>query len=345
MAVLSSVLLLGSILLSYAEKGYALGIPTAGTQTITAVPKVTLASGMPYYETTTPGYRPTDTPTFTPNPDCIPPEGFKVYIVRPGDTLSSLAHEYSTNEKTILKASCIETAGLSSPSLVAGSVIFVPDIHPTSVLPDCNGAPYGWVAYIVQTGDTLFGLSLVTHVSVLDLQTANCMGSSIYIYPGKLLYLPSIPYSPPLYTAVYPPTVTPSATAFPTAAQTPLLPPSWTPAVPATNVGTILSATPGSAPSPTATNNPSPTASDTPAFQPPTNTPIPPDTDTPLPPPTNTPVPPPTNTPVPPPTDTPVPPSTDTPVPAPREITPDLPEATAGVGLHFYSLIMTFLTV
>jgi hypothetical protein len=346
MAVLSSILLLGSILLSYAENGYALALPSTVTQTVTAVPQLALASDMPRSQNITPGFRSTDTPTFTPNLACPPKQGFVEYLVRPGETLADLAHRYSTSEKIILKASCIETAGLSSVViLIAGSVLQVPILHPTSVAGYCPGAPFGWDLYFVKPGETLYSLALVTRETVPGLQAANCLGDNIKIIVGQRLYLPFIPYSPPAYTPVYPPTVTPSNTALPTASRTSLIPPSGTPVPPATNPGTISSATPSSSPNVTATNSPSPASSDTPAIQPPTSTSIPPATDTPVPAPTDTPVPPPTNTPVPPPSNTPVPPPSDTPVSVPNEITPILPESTEGVGLSLGPSILTLLKV
>jgi LysM repeat protein len=340
MAVLSSILLLGSILLSYAENGYALALPAAGAPTTTALHLIVMASGMPPSEMITPRFRSTDTPTFTPKIDCPVKAGFVKYVVQPGETLSDLAHKYSTSGKTILIASCIETAGLSSVNPIAGSELQVPILHPTSVVGYCP-APPGWILHTVQPGENLFDLSLVTHVHVPDLQAANCLGSSTKIIAGQRLYLPFIPYSPPSYTAVFPPTVTPSATA----SRTPLIPPSWTPVVPATNSGSASSATPSTTTGATATNNPSPTSSDTPAFQPPSSTPIPPDTDTPVPPPTDTTVPPPTETPIPPPSNTPVPPPSDTPLTEPKEISPVPPESTEGIGSFLYPSFVTLLKV
>ena len=340
MAVLSSILLLGSILLSYAENGYALASPAAGTPTITTVSLLAMASVMPQSEIITPPSRSTDTPTSTPNSECPLKEGFKKYIVQSGDTLSDLAHKNATSWQIILNASCIEAAGSSSVSLEPGSVLHIPIVHPTGGEGYCP-APYGWILYKVKPGETLFDLSLETHVDIADLQEANCLGNSTKIIAWQPLYLPFIPYSPPIYATVFPPTVTPSATA----SRTPFTPPSWTPAAPATNTGNASSATPSSSPDASATNNPSPTSSDTPVFQPPTSTPIPPDTDTPVPPPTDTPLPPPTDTPVPPPSDTPVPPPSDTPLIEPKEITPIPPEPTEGIGLSLCPSFITLLKV
>jgi len=327
MAVLSSVLLLGSILLSFAENGYALSLPASVTQTVTAVTSVAMTSEMPLSEQTTRGVRKTDTPTVQPDQECIPPVGYIAIKFQLGDTLSSLAEKYSISENAILKASCIDSAGFNSTSLRVGSVVYVPKVHPTSAVGSCNNAPYGWRKYYVKSGETLFGLALVTNVTISALQKANCLGNSTDLQTGRMLYLPFIPSSPPVSTSVYPPTVTSSSISSPTASWIPVIQSTGTPFAPATNTGTAPAATPSSTSGATATSASSSNASNTPAYQLPTSTPIPPATDTPVPPPTNTTVPPPSNTPVPPPT--------DTPLSAPKEITPELPEAMAGIGLLY----------
>jgi len=320
MAVLSSVLLLGSILLSYAENGYALALPSTNTQTITAVPQVAMESSKPNNENNTPIGRPSETPTLTPNPDCIPPEGYVVYKIKPGDTLASLAHRFSSSEKAILKASCFKTEGSFSLSLAAGSVLFVPEVQATEVEETCSGAPYGWESYSVRSGDTLFTLALVTMVTIAELQAANCMEDSTEIIIGQLLQLPFIPYSTPVLTAVYPPTVTPSATTTPT----PFILQGWTPVTAPTKKDTAV-----------ATSSPSPTASNAPAIQLPA--------DTLLPAVTNTPVPPPTNTPVPPLSETAVPLPIDMPITMRKQNTPDSPEATVVFGQLLYLPFRTLL--
>jgi len=348
MAALSLVLLFGSILLSYAENGYALAGAITGTQTITAVPQVAMVSGVPLSENTTPGARPTDTPTFTPNPKCLPPAGYIVYVVRPGDTLAGLARRFSVSAQAILKASCFETAGLASVSLVEGSTLNVPYLRPTAVAVYCTGAPYNWPVYIVKSGDTLFSLALTTRVSVVALQDANCLGASTRIVVGQMLRLPFIPYIPPVYTQPLPPTLTP----LPTASSTLPLPPSWTPVV------SVSAATASPTPDGSPTADSTPMASNTAAaYQvtgtlpaPDTNTPDASPSETPPPPPTNTPVPPPSDTPVPPPSNTPVPPEANPPVPPPPpSATPDSapeanppvpPAATEVIGWLFYLIFM-----
>ncbi len=118
-AVLSSVLLLGSILLSYAENGYAIAIPSTMTQTITAVPGFVFESGVQNTEnpagiatqslmvasaTNIPIVKPTKTPGRCPGA----PSGWVTYFVQRGDTLFTLALVTRVEVAQIKTASCIE---------------------------------------------------------------------------------------------------------------------------------------------------------------------------------------------------------------------------------------------
>ena len=317
-----------------------------GTQTSTAIPGVHLQSGEPYSETVTPGYRPSDTPTFTPNPDCIPPKGYVFYQARPGDTWSSLAHKYKVSEQTILQASCFDNTGLSSIGPPAGSALYVPAAHPTESEDICEGAPYSWPLYKVAAGDTLYRLALITYVNVEDLQAANCLGKSTDIQAGRYLRLPFLPFSTPVVSPIFPPTVTPSATDLPGGIKPPPILPSWTPVTPAISTGTPLTPTTSATSNTAAAASPSATAGNPPALQPPSSTPS-------LPAATPTPVAPPTQTPVPPATDTPLPPASKTPVPPPQELPatetraspPKQPEATGAISLNLCPWRRTLLAI
>lgn len=73
--------------------------------------------------------------------------------------------------------------------------------------------PYGWVAYVVRPGDSLYGLSLIFHVSMQQLQMANCMGASTELYAGRVLYAPFLPPAPTV--TPIPPTKTAAPTDVP----------------------------------------------------------------------------------------------------------------------------------
>jgi type VI secretion system secreted protein VgrG len=67
-----------------------------------------------------PPFRPT--PTTAP---CFPPFTWIVYIVQPGDTLSSIAYRYGISLYTLMRANC-----LSTTYIYYGQPLYVPPIYP-----------------------------------------------------------------------------------------------------------------------------------------------------------------------------------------------------------------------
>src|SRR5512137_1391955 len=169
-ALLSVVIIGGVMVLSFAEEG-----KPASTRT----PTLPLTSTMtkPVVITATPSDTPmqstgTFTPSCSPSPSttgCPPPEGWVLYEVKSGDTAEGLAAKYQTSLGLLLQANCLVDANLPP-----GSQIYVPPL-PTPTSTEC-GAPPDWVIYIVQHGDTLYGISRAYGVTVQELQLANCMG-------------------------------------------------------------------------------------------------------------------------------------------------------------------------
>lgn len=188
---------------------------------------------------------------------CAPPPGWMQIVVHAGDTLSNLAHIYGTSVEMLIQVNC-----LVAESLLPGSYLYVPartpTATPTRTVYVC-GAPYGWVTYIIQPGDTLYRLALAFRTTVAQLQLANCMGNSTLLVVGDTLFVPNVP------TSTSPPTLSP----FPTLTYTPLpsstpsltVPPSQTSTLPASPSGTATS-TNTLSPSPTMTPIPSPSATD-----------------------------------------------------------------------------------
>ena len=69
-----------------------------------------------------------------------------------------------------------------------------------TILPtQCAGRP-GWVPYIVQRGDTLFGIARQAGASLTDIQQANCIVDPNTIYYGQVLVVP--PGNPAVATPV-----------------------------------------------------------------------------------------------------------------------------------------------
>ena len=84
-----------------------------------------------------PGFKPT--PTTVP---CFPPFNWIVYIVRPGDTLSSIAARYGISLYTLMRANC-----LSTTYIYYGQGLYVPPIYPivtmspTPIIPTFTPTP------------------------------------------------------------------------------------------------------------------------------------------------------------------------------------------------------------
>lgn len=295
LALLSILLIFGSILLSLVETGIPIAQAPAASATVNLEEIPTLPYKLLPGEMTLTALanRPTASPTPTPGElsTCSIPPAWIAVTVRMEDTLQSLALAYGTTPEELRQGNC-----LSTDALVPGKIYVPPGatptlpptpvVRPTSTPVPC-GPPLGWVIYIVRHGDTLYALSLVLHVGVTDLQRANCMGTSINIMAGQRLYVPFIPVYTPFPTATLPPYLTPTPTITwpPTNTNTPTQP-SYPP--PATSTPTVThTATPVIIPpTPTATQTPLATPT---ATQPPTSTPTLPPVNTP----TNTPTTPP----------------------------------------------------
>jgi len=151
---------------------------------------------------------PTKTPTNIPvmmlptsataTPSCEYPTEWIAITSEEGDSIDSIADAFLMSPETLMKSNC-----LISNSLSPGSTIYVPEKVPTlsptmtpTVQPTefiCPSPPVGWVLYTVQNGDTLFSLGSGFGLTVVELQTANCMGSSTLIQAGEVIWVPFLP--------------------------------------------------------------------------------------------------------------------------------------------------------
>lgn len=215
-AIISLLLVVGGISLSLAE--------TKPPQQPTPLPPVIIVTSLEQptstpilVNTNTVEPPPTLTATVMPSATlavpvvCNPPAGWLQIVINTNDTLYTIAERYKTTAEILSANNCL---GNSLPA--AGSLLYVPPVPTVTVIP-CG--PYsGWIkAYSVQPGDNLYRISLLYRTTVPQLQIANCMGSSITIYTGQLLWVPNVPTSTPGITVV--PTfnsVTPSLTPLPT---------------------------------------------------------------------------------------------------------------------------------
>jgi LysM repeat protein len=200
LGVITIAAVIGGFALSRAEGGVGIIGPsiTASPSTvmITIYPTIPLLTDTPQAmvsESITDTPAPTSTlpASATPPPppvSCLPPAGWLAIQVQGYDTLFSLAQIYQTSVDAIKQGNC-----LFSDQLVVGSFLYVPP-RPTATFIPC-GAPSGWGTYYVVAGDTLYNISLRYRVTVVDLQRANCMGSSTFIATGKPLRVPNVPTS------------------------------------------------------------------------------------------------------------------------------------------------------
>lgn len=147
--------------------------PGTGGQLVQPVATVTPAILPTVGATATTQVLPTAAPpTITPIPrtGCII---FTDYAVQAGDTL------YSISRKFVTSITLMARHGISSTSLVPGAVIRVPVGDPSC----CTG---GWKPYVVEEGDTWFGIANSCGVSTETILQGNGQA------PGATLYLASV---------------------------------------------------------------------------------------------------------------------------------------------------------
>jgi len=218
-ALVSSVLILGALLLTVAEGNQHIPTSTfSPTPTLlptvpalkpsltplinTATPLLITQTSTPLLPSLTPSLTPTLNPSLTPTltpslTTCPPPQGWLPYTVRAGDTLNGLALRYKRTSAEIGSANCLGINGL-----VPGMIIYLPPVPTHTPIP-C-GPPRNWVIYIVQQGDTLYRLSKTYGTTVAQLQKANCISGSL-IHIGQSLFVP--PWGPLYPSPTYDPTL------------------------------------------------------------------------------------------------------------------------------------------
>jgi LysM repeat protein len=188
------MLLIGVIMILLAGGGLYLRsrAPAALRPTQTPLPTVTETS--PPTQTHTPP-PPTSTPTVTPVPTQpntpVPPTK---YTVRSGDTLSTIADKFNT---TVEKIQAFNSLG-NSDELQVGQVIQIPASgstpNPTNTPRPTEtfmpGPTPGTVLHVVQSGDTLLGISIKYGVSMSVIQKVNEIQDAESIRVGQQLVIP-----------------------------------------------------------------------------------------------------------------------------------------------------------
>ena len=165
-------------------------------------------------------------PTFTPSPTSPPPT-----LTQPPSpidtavppTVPTVAEEPTVTDTptaTNTPTPTVTPTPTDTPTPIV--IVITAPPEPATDVPvvgPCQPPP-SWIAYTVQTGDTLNSLANRTGLSVFDLQQVNCL-ETFTILPGDIVYLPFDP-----------PTPTPSPTRAPTVTRLPTLTRTATPIAP-----------------------------------------------------------------------------------------------------------------
>jgi LysM repeat protein len=187
LALVSTVLVLGGLSLSLVE--FAKPAPPTPTDVLlpSPLPLTATATFPPPLESHTPTNTALPTNTPPPPPSCQIPINWTATIVRPGDTLESIAARYRITAEELRQTNCLLTN-----SIPQGSTIYVPIVS-TSTVAVCNPGAVGWVkSYRVQPNDTLYRIAINHYTTVALLKQVNCR-SSDFISVGELLWVPNIP--------------------------------------------------------------------------------------------------------------------------------------------------------
>jgi LysM repeat protein len=111
----------------------------------------------------------------------------RVYVVKAGDTLYSIAIRTGTTVQGIMQAN-----GLRNPNYIwVGQALIIPGAPGTPLPYQCG------VYYTVRRGDTLSQVSRLFGVPVQAIVRANGLRNPNYVWAGQRLYIPCGPYSPP----------------------------------------------------------------------------------------------------------------------------------------------------
>jgi LysM repeat protein len=165
------------------QEVYLIGLPGevdtgTGGQIISQLPTVTpaiVATWTPV-PPTLPPVVPTVPPTATARPQggCVT---FVSHTVQAGQTLFSISRQYVTSIPLMARH------GISSTSLTTGAVLSVPVGDPAC----CSG---GWRPYVVESGETWFGIAQTCGITLDTLLQGNGANSSTPLFMTQVICVP-----------------------------------------------------------------------------------------------------------------------------------------------------------
>ncbi len=125
-----------------------------------------------------------------------PPSGASMYVVQYGDTLESIAARYGVSAQAIMQAN-----GMYSPNMYVGRQVYMPAGYGYPASSGNGTSAYrATVAYIVQPGDTLFGIAQRFGVSAFTLARLNNLFNPNFIFAGMRLIVPRAAPTPTYQT-------------------------------------------------------------------------------------------------------------------------------------------------
>ena len=148
-------------------------------QVATATPAILPTAGPPV-PTNTPAILPTAAPppaataTARPQTGCVT---FTNHTVQAGQTLFSISRQYVTSIPLMARH------GISSTSLTPGAVLSVPVGDPSC----CTG---GWRPYVVESGETWFGIAQQCGITLDTLLQGNGANSSTPLFMTQVICVP-----------------------------------------------------------------------------------------------------------------------------------------------------------
>ncbi|MFF2244121.1 LysM peptidoglycan-binding domain-containing protein [Arthrobacter sp. NPDC058130] len=155
----------------------------------------------------------TPAPAATPAtsaPVTVASAGGKVYVVKPGDTLSGIAARHGVGLSEVFKWNGLGMGSVIYPGqkvkVGGGSSTPVPSAPVATAPASSAPKPASSGSYTIKAGDTLSGIAARNNVRLSDVLSANRLTMSSIIYPGQKLVIPGA-------STIAPASSTPTATA------------------------------------------------------------------------------------------------------------------------------------